>query len=246
MGIIFAGLTVSIDRADQIVTGLAMVIIWVMAHHGFLALVLSVAETGYRHHRNANSVAVGNPILGPALFKQHWLAGTASYILVPVVWYSSSRRPVSRCVRQVRNQARPRPTGHDVIRIRYAAVIFGAAMAGIAGSFLSLVYLRTWEDSMTASQRLGRCGGCHFSPDGSHPVIARRSVLASAYIVAFQAQIIGGAFQYVSSSCCRCFPTFSPIHRIGAEQPASRSPRECAIGADLALCARAKTVGSCQ
>jgi simple sugar transport system permease protein len=40
--------------------------------------------------------------------------------------------------------------GVNVVAVRYAAVAFGGAMAGLAGAFLSLAYRPAWTDGMTA------------------------------------------------------------------------------------------------
>ena len=42
--------------------------------------------------------------------------------------------------------------GIDVIRIRYLAVMFGGACAGMAGGYLSLVYTPQWIENMTAGR----------------------------------------------------------------------------------------------
>jgi simple sugar transport system permease protein len=42
--------------------------------------------------------------------------------------------------------------GYRVIRIRYIAVLFGGAMAGIAGAYLSIVQTPLWVEKMTAGR----------------------------------------------------------------------------------------------
>ena len=42
--------------------------------------------------------------------------------------------------------------GHPVIAIRYAAVAFGGAMAGLAGAYASTVYTPLWADGMIAGR----------------------------------------------------------------------------------------------
>ena len=42
--------------------------------------------------------------------------------------------------------------GYPVIAIRYLAVLFGGAMAGLAGVFLSVYYTPTWVENMTAGR----------------------------------------------------------------------------------------------
>ena len=42
--------------------------------------------------------------------------------------------------------------GFNVIRIRYLSVMFGGAMAGLGGAYLSLVYTPLWVENMTAGR----------------------------------------------------------------------------------------------
>ncbi len=42
--------------------------------------------------------------------------------------------------------------GLSVLSVRYLAVMFGGAMAGMAGAYLSLVYTPLWADNMTAGR----------------------------------------------------------------------------------------------
>ena len=42
--------------------------------------------------------------------------------------------------------------GYPVIRIRYLAILFGGAMGGLGGAFLSLSYTPIWVEGMTAGR----------------------------------------------------------------------------------------------
>jgi simple sugar transport system permease protein len=42
--------------------------------------------------------------------------------------------------------------GYPVIRIRYLAVLFGGAMAGLGGAYLALVYTPLWVEAMSAGR----------------------------------------------------------------------------------------------
>ncbi len=42
--------------------------------------------------------------------------------------------------------------GYDVIKVRYACVLFGGACSGIAGGYLSLVYTPQWIENMTSGR----------------------------------------------------------------------------------------------
>src|SRR3546814_13157912 len=46
----------------------------------------------------------------------------------------------------------PHSIGYDVIAVRYRAVLFGGAMAGLGGAFLSLSYTPMWAEGMPAGR----------------------------------------------------------------------------------------------
>ncbi len=43
-------------------------------------------------------------------------------------------------------------SGFPVVRIRYAAVMFGGACAGLAGAFLAVAYTPMWAEGMSAGR----------------------------------------------------------------------------------------------
>jgi simple sugar transport system permease protein len=230
MGVTFAALTVSI-RADQIVTGLAMVILGDGASRFFGSRFLGLnleTQTQVTQLPGLSEI----PLLGPVLFQHHWLI-YCSYLLVPLVWYFLHHTSFGLALRA----AGERPStaevaGHDVVRIRYAAVIFGAGMAGIAGSFLSLVYLRTWQDGMTAGRGWVALAVVILAGWQPWRVLAGAYLFGFAYITAFQAQILGGAFQYVSSYLLQMFPYLLAVIVLAAT---SRRAARRHLGAPAAL-----------
>ncbi len=78
------------------------------------------------------------PIIGEALFRQTPLTYLA-FIAVAVVGWLLYRTPVGLAVRTVgENPQAAEAQGIDVIWVRMAAVMFGSALMGIGGSFLTL------------------------------------------------------------------------------------------------------------
>ena len=69
-----------------------------------------------------------------------------------VSWFLYSSRPglVLRAVGE--SPVSAHAIGYPVIRIRYLATLFGGAMAGVAGAYLSLVYAPLWLEGMTAGR----------------------------------------------------------------------------------------------
>jgi simple sugar transport system permease protein len=92
------------------------------------------------------------PILGPVFFRQVPLVYLA-FALVPVAWWVLFRTPFGLRVRAVGEHPLAGATaGVDVIRIRYGCVLLAGAMAGLAGSFLSVGQMNMFFDNMTAGR----------------------------------------------------------------------------------------------
>ena len=97
------------------------------------------------------------PVLGPALFDQQALVYAVVGCCSPaIVWflYRSRAGLVLRAVGE--SPASAHSIGYPVIRIRYLATIFGGAMAGVGGAFLSVFYTPLWVEGMVAGPRLDR------------------------------------------------------------------------------------------
>lgn len=92
------------------------------------------------------------PIIGPALFRQHPLAYGAMLLTIAMIWWLYRTRAglVLRSVGESPESANA--LGYPVRRIRLAAVVFGGAMSGIAGAYLSLVYTPLWTEGMVAGR----------------------------------------------------------------------------------------------
>lgn len=92
------------------------------------------------------------PIIGPALYNQQLLVYFSWALFWLVVWflYKSRAGLVLRAVGESPSSAHS--IGYPVIRIRYLATLFGGAMAGIGGSFLSVFYTPLWVEGMVAGR----------------------------------------------------------------------------------------------
>ncbi len=149
LSLIFAVLTLSLV-ANQVATGLALTIFGI----GLSALI----GQGY----------VGTPLdalpkldipgisditfIGPVLFGHDFLI-YFSFVMVGVVaWFLYRTRAglVLRAVGESHDAAHA--IGYPVIVIRYLAVAFGGAMAGIGGAYLSVAYTPMWIENMTAGR----------------------------------------------------------------------------------------------
>ncbi len=92
------------------------------------------------------------PIIGGPLFNQQPLVYLSWAIFGAVAWflYKSRSGLLLRAVGESPSSAHS--IGYPVIRIRYMATLFGGAMAGIGGSFLSVFYTPLWVEGMVAGR----------------------------------------------------------------------------------------------
>ncbi len=90
------------------------------------------------------------PVIGPILFG-HDIIIYFSILLVAAVWaflYSTRAGLILRAVGESHDAAHA--LGYKVIRIRFMAIAFGGACAGLGGAYLSLVRVPSWTEGMTA------------------------------------------------------------------------------------------------
>jgi ABC-type uncharacterized transport system permease subunit len=92
------------------------------------------------------------PLIGPALFDQHWLVYLALGMVVAVAWFLRRTRAglVLRAVGESPEAAHA--LGAPVRQIRVAALVFGGVCAGLAGAFLSIIYTPLWSEGMVAGR----------------------------------------------------------------------------------------------
>jgi general nucleoside transport system permease protein len=147
--LIFAFLVLSL-QASQVATGLALTIFGVgisallgqnmvgIAYEGLPVLFIPVLSD--------------LPIVGTLLFGQNALVYLSFALPFAVAWFLYRTRAglVLRAVGDSHDAAHA--IGYPVIRIRYMAVAFGGAMAGLAGAYLSLSYSPMWVENMSAGR----------------------------------------------------------------------------------------------
>lgn len=92
------------------------------------------------------------PFVGKLLFGQDPVFYLSIALTAAVAWFLFNTR-AGLTLRSVGdNHGSAHALGIDVIRIRYLAVLFGGACAGMAGGYLSLVYTPQWIENMTAGR----------------------------------------------------------------------------------------------
>lgn len=92
------------------------------------------------------------PVLGSVLFSQDLLVYVSLGLFVAVYVFLRHSRGglLLRAVGESPDSANA--NGLPVMLIRYLAVSFGGAMAGLAGAYLSLAYTPLWTEGMTAGR----------------------------------------------------------------------------------------------
>ena len=149
LSLIFAFLTLTC-LANQVATGLALTIFGIgtsaLIGAGYTGTVLAV--------RDSFSIPILSdiPVLGALLFSLEPMT-YLSLAIIGGVWIFLFRSRSGLVLRGVGDApAAAHVTGMSVILIRYMAVMFGGAMAGLAGAFLSVIYTPVWVENMTAGR----------------------------------------------------------------------------------------------
>lgn len=149
MSAIFAVLALTL-MANQVASGLALSIFGV----GLSAFIGKSWESETLAAVPASPIALlaDIPVLGPAFFAHQWMVYASWALLAAVAWFLARSRAglVLRAVGE--SPASAHAVGYPVIRIRYMATLFGGAMAGVAGAFLSVFHTPLWAEGMIAGK----------------------------------------------------------------------------------------------
>lgn len=90
------------------------------------------------------------PVIGPIVFGHDWMV-YVSLALVAGVWAFLKYARLGLILRAVgENHDAAHALGYRVIAVRFAALAFGGALAGLGGAYLSLVRVPQWTEGMTA------------------------------------------------------------------------------------------------
>jgi general nucleoside transport system permease protein len=149
MGFVFGVLTLTL-AANQVATGLALTIFGLglssLIGAGFVGIPVPPLP------KLAIPGLSDLPLIGPLLFGHDALVYLSIAAVVAVAWFLKASRAgmILRAVGE--SDVSAHSIGYDVIAVRYRAVLFGGAMAGLGGAFLSLSYTPMWTEGMTAGR----------------------------------------------------------------------------------------------
>jgi simple sugar transport system permease protein len=145
---VFAVLTLSLT-ANQVATGLALTIFGIGAS--------SLIGAGFV----GRTITRLGPVFPAALSEHPWLRAIFGHdivvylslaLVLGVSLFLRRTRPglILRAVGE--NDASAHAIGYPVIAIRYAAIAFGGALAGLGGAYFSLALTPMWADGLTAGR----------------------------------------------------------------------------------------------
>jgi len=147
LSLLFAVLTQTL-MANQVATGLALTLFG----QGFSSLL-------GQHYVGLKPPATGKvpfgpltdlPVLGKILFGHDWIV-YLSILMIALVWWVLKSTRLGLIVRAVgENHEAAHALGYKVRRVRLGAIMFGGAMAGMGGAYVSLVRVPQWTDGITA------------------------------------------------------------------------------------------------
>jgi general nucleoside transport system permease protein len=135
---------------NQVATGLALTLLGL----GLSGLVGEsfVGQAGVKLPALHVPVLSDVPLIGKLVFGQDPIFYLSIILTIGVVWFLFRTR-AGLTLRSVGDSpSSAHALGIRVVRIRYLAVLFGGACAGLAGAHLSLVYTPQWVENMTAGR----------------------------------------------------------------------------------------------
>jgi general nucleoside transport system permease protein len=149
MAALFGALVLTL-ASNQVATGLALTLFGLG-----LSALLGAGFVGHPIAPLAKLAIPGLsdlPVAGPLVFGQDALVYLSVALTAGVAWFLTRTRAgmILRAVGEADGSAHS--IGYDVLRIRYGAVLFGGAMAGLGGAYLSLAYTPLWVEGMTAGR----------------------------------------------------------------------------------------------
>jgi simple sugar transport system permease protein len=149
MSVIFAFVAVTLN-ANQVATGLALTIFGT----GLSAFIGSSYEgkTIEALPNISGGVLESIPLLGKALFAQDLMVYFSWFMFIAIYLFFRRGRTGLKVRAAGENPAVGSNLGLPVLKIRYFSIMFGGAMAGLAGGYLSLAYTPLWTENMTAGR----------------------------------------------------------------------------------------------
>jgi simple sugar transport system permease protein len=190
LSLLFAVLTLTL-MANQVAAGLALSLFGV----GLSAFVglgyVSVVIDGIKPL--AISGVSDLPFFGKLLFAHSPFVYISLLLVAAAQWFLFRTRAglILRAVGESPESAHA--IGYSVVAIRYAAVAFGGACAGLAGAYLAVAYTPLWTEGMTAGRGWIALALVVFATWKPWRVLAGAYLFGAVTLAQFQAQALGVA-----------------------------------------------------
>ena len=148
MGLLMAVISVTF-QAEQGISGIGLYLFG-LGLSSLLFRVLIGSVVGVSGFEEIKIPALSSiPVVGDIFFNHNILVYLA-YLMVPAIWFLFDKTTLGLKVRAVgQNPEAADSLGVSVNRVRYFGVIFGAALAGVAGASLSIGTLNVFQENMT-------------------------------------------------------------------------------------------------
>lgn len=150
--LIYAVITVTL-MGNQTVTGFALTIFGTglanFLGKAYSSQIMDGAVTSTLGPRSIPGLSK-IPFLGPVLFSQSLFVYLSLFLAVGLLFYYRKTR-FGLAVRMVgENPGTADASGVNVTLYKYVHILFGGALCGLGGGYLSLVYVPYWQDNITA------------------------------------------------------------------------------------------------
>jgi len=140
-------------RTDQIVTGIAFVILGLGLSSFLFRLTMGAAPSSLPAFRGLDlGPLTALPLIGPVLFGQNILV-YLTLVLALVLWFVMARTPLGLAIRACgENPDAADAAGIAVNRVRFGCVLFGGAMAGLGGAYLAIAQINSFVENMVVGR----------------------------------------------------------------------------------------------
>ena len=146
--LVFGVVTITL-QANQVAAGLSLTILG-----SGISAVLGRGYVGFSAPRSFGPLPVPYlsdiPLLGASFFSMDLLGYCTLFLLVFVIVFLHHSRAGLLLKAVGESPVVARSLGLPVTRVRYAAVAFGGALAGLAGTYYAVAQFKMWQDGLTS------------------------------------------------------------------------------------------------
>jgi simple sugar transport system permease protein len=140
-------------RADQIVSGIAIVVLGLGLSSFLFRITMGNAPTALPAFRALDlGPLTALPIIGSVLFGQNILA-YLTVVIAGALWFILARTPLGLAIRACgENPEAAEADGINVNALRFGCVLFAGAMAGAGGAYLAIAQINSFVENMVVGR----------------------------------------------------------------------------------------------